>query len=167
MATEVASTGRTTQKVKLSEPSLRDILRLSEDKVSLTLEKREGSLVVYIQNETLRPLGGCSLVLQDLQEYSPEHCAFRQNPFEPIVIIRSQTIDSGRSSREAPPVATVGNTEKRFLKIADTHIKFSKYGIWVARLIVEADGKRRREELFFEWQPGSDPRFTGDPRKPQ
>lgn len=143
---------------------LGDILWLSKDDLPLFQEKRGAYLVVWLGNETLDPLEHCSVTLTSLQQYSEKRHDFHRNPFTPVVLIGAHTINAGGRSNEAAALARCSDIHNKGLTISNSKTEFNTGGIWLADLIVEGGGQRRKETLFFKWTPGQEPEFTTDPR---
>jgi hypothetical protein len=148
-----------------SPDALDNILRLPKDDLRLLSEKRGAYLVIWLNNETLDPLEHCSVTLISLQQYSEKRHEFQRNPFTPLVLIGPHTINSGRTSNEAAAVARCSDVDNKFLTISNSKIEFNTGATWLADLIVEGGGQRRKDTLFFRWMPGEEPAFTTDPRR--
>ena len=154
--------GRADRSISLESPS--EVMRLPVEDRPLILDKRGSSLVVRLKNETLDPMEHCAITLDSLQQYSERRRAFQRNPFTPIVLIPPATVNAGHTTSEAAALARCSDVQDRFLTVSNSPIEFQAAGIWLADIIVEGDGKKRKETLFFKWTPGEEPQFIEDPR---
>jgi hypothetical protein len=145
-----------------SADSVSDSLITPDDLLLITAQ-RDGGIVAWLKNETLAPIEGCGIKLNDLQKYSEGRSDFHRNPFTPIVLIRPITVLGGRDSGQAAMLAQSG--QGRFLTFcASSNLRFSDAGIWKVEILVEGGGRSRKDTLFLKWAPGEGPQLFDDPR---
>lgn len=132
--------------------------------LALLSEKRNSSLVIWLENHSLDPMKGCRFILTNLQRFSQLHGDFERNPFTHKPMLREQTINAGGSSNEAIPLAGFQQTTKRTLLIFRT-FAFESAVILLAEILIEGGGKTRTETKFISWNPGEDPELIDDPKR--
>jgi hypothetical protein len=130
----------------------------------IVIEKRGAFLVVWLKNETLYPMQRCSLSLNSLQRFSATRRDFHRHPFTPIALLDPKTINGGELSKEAAALVRNEDVDNRVLVVSNSHFKLETAGTFLAELLVESDGRQRKELLFFKGTPGGEPEFIRTPR---
>lgn len=123
-------------------------------------------LGVYLKNVGLKALSDCSLVVNRLDTYAPEHNQFRDDEHKPSVLISPQRIRAGQTTNGVW-IARQLHVKNLAIVIMEGHrgIPVETGNWWLAELHVKARNRVRTETLFFRWEKGKVPEYTEDPRK--